>query len=356
MNTKNEIIISDFERITASLKDIEAFRNKNFLVTGATGLIGSLVVNELLYLNKTKGMGIRVFALVRDTAKAEKIFGKADSGLEFLVHDLAEGNIDLKGEKIDYIIHAAAVTNSKMMVTYPVETLNIAYQGTFDLLKIAHEQKVSGMVYISSMEVYGQMNKDEKTTENDLGYVDLSSVRTCYPEGKRVCECLVNSFAKEYGVPVKTARLAQTFGAGVSVSENRVFAQFAKSAMKDEDIVLHTTGESEGNYVYTADAVAAIMLLLTDGEPGESYNVSNENSHMKIHEMAAMVAERFSDGKSKLVFDIPEDANVYGFAPAVHMHLSNQKLCALGWHPSVDLPEQYHRMIEYWKSEDIGGK
>ena len=85
------------------------------------------------------------------------------------------------------------------------------------------------MVFISSMEVYGILNtQDHKITENQLGYVNLASVRSCYPEGKRYCECLCNAYAAQYNVNVVTARLAQTFGAGILKTENRVFAQFAK--------------------------------------------------------------------------------------------------------------------------------
>lgn len=75
------------------------------------------------------------------------------------------------------------------------------------------------------------------------------------------------------GFPVRIARLAQTFGVGVLPTENRVFMQFARSVMNNQDIVLHTKGKSEGNYVYTFDAIAGILLLLTNGGLGEAYNI-----------------------------------------------------------------------------------
>ena len=63
-----------------------------------------------------------------------------------------------------------------------------------------------------------------------------------------MCECLCSAYASEYQLPVKIARLAQTFGAGVNPSETRVFAQFARSLIHGEDIILHTEGKSYGNY------------------------------------------------------------------------------------------------------------
>ncbi|MDE6519950.1 MAG: NAD(P)-dependent oxidoreductase [Ruminococcus sp.] len=357
MIEQNQILLEDFKEIAKSLKNPELFRGKKFLITGATGLVGSLLIRTLLFLNEVLELELKIYAVVRDSEKAATIFANVGSkqSLSFIVQDLSEEVIRFDLEHIDYIIHTAAVTESKRMVTNPVETLSMAYHSTEAILKLAREQQVSGVVYISSMEVYGQMHTEHKTTESDLGYVDLTSVRTCYPEGKRVCECLCNAYAKEYSVPVKIARLAQTFGAGVSEKENRVFAQFAKSTVRGEDIVLHTKGESEGNYVYTADAVAAILLLLTEGVPGESYNVSNEESHMKIREMAEMVLAEFSEGRGRIIFDIPEDSLKYGFAPTVHMYLSNEKLRSLGWKPCVNLPEQYRRMIRFWQSETAGG-
>jgi nucleoside-diphosphate-sugar epimerase len=213
------------------------------------------------------------------------------------------------------------------------------------MLRLAVEKKVKAFVYISSMEIYGQPKNEGKTAEKDLGYVDIGTVRSCYPEGKRMCECLCTAYAAQYGVNVKSARLAQTFGAGVLPTENRVFAQFARSAVNGEDIVLHTTGESEGNYVYTADAVRAILLLLQKGEPGEAYNVANEESHITIRSMAELVASEIAGGKISVVIDIPEDSASLGYAPPVKMQLDASKLMALGWKPTVGLADAYRRMI-----------
>ena len=93
------------------------------------------------------------------------------------------------------------------------------------------------------MEIYGQSADPEDTKENDLGYVDLAAVRSCYPEGKRMCECMCTAYAAQNGIRISSARLAQTFGAGILPTENRVFAQFARSALRGEDIVLKTEGK-----------------------------------------------------------------------------------------------------------------
>lgn len=344
-NKEKNVLAEDFQTIAQSDLPWEAFKGRSFVVTGATGLVGSLLVRALLYCDRVHGLGIKVYALVRSVEKAKQIFGETNAP-EYLVADLAKDEI--AGDfACDYVIHAAAVTTSKLMVSDPVGTIRTAIDGTEKLLKLAVEKKAQAFVYISSMEVYGQPKTDGKTAEKDLGYIDISTVRSCYPEGKRMCECLCNAYAAQYGLNVKSARLAQTFGAGILPTENRVFAQFARSAVNGENIVLHTTGESEGNYVYTADAIRAILMLLVKGESGEAYNIANEQSHTTIRNMAELVAEQIAGGAIRVVLDIPQDASSLGYAPPVKMWLDASKMRALGWEPTVGLADAYRRMIRY---------
>ena len=342
-----DVLTEDFKQITERNIPWDALRNKTFLITGATGLVGSLLVKCLLYANQTIDLNAKIYAVVRNTEKADRIFAEEKTeALSYIVADLATGKVCCEDE-CDYMIHAAAVTASKVMVSDPVGTIRTAIDGTEKMLQLAVEKKVKAFIYISSMEIYGQPKTDGKTAEKDLGYVDIETVRSCYPEGKRMCECLCTAYAAQYGVNVISARLAQTFGAGILPTENRVFAQFARSAVKGENIVLHTTGESEGNYVYTADAIAAILTLLVKGAAGEAYNIANEESHITIRNMAELVAKEIAGGKIKAVIDIPEDSASLGYAPPVKMWLDASKMRALGWKPEVGLVDAYKRMIRW---------
>lgn len=343
------ILKEDFEFISKKVFHTGYFSNSTILVTGATGLVGSLVVKSILYANKNANANITVLASVRDIEKAKNTFSDflSDKNLKLVAMNLLEPLVI--DERIDYVIHTASITASKEMVENPTGVLLTAFESTKNLLNYIKNNKNCKMVYISSMEYYGQVAEGyDNATEDKLGYIDLSKVRSCYPESKRVCEALCNAYAAQYDLSVCSARLAQTFGAGVPFSDNRVFAQFAKSAMNHSDIILHTTGESEGNYCYTADAVYAIFLLLSQGEKGQSYNVAC--NHSSIINMAKLVADKLANNQIKVDIQIPDDLSNYGYAPTVKLKLNSDKLRALGWQPAMDLESMFKRMVNSWKS------
>ncbi|MBN1040022.1 NAD-dependent epimerase/dehydratase family protein [Clostridium botulinum] len=346
-NNKNDILYEDLRIIAESDLPFNEFKNSSVLITGATGLIGSQLIKTLLYCNEYHNLNLKVIGLARSKEKVKEIYHNLHNKdqLEFIYSDINEKiytNID-----IDFIIHTASITSSKIMVSNPVETITTAVYGTKNILDLAVSKKSKGVIYISSMEVYGIPDEDlEFVTEKDLGYIDLTSIRSSYSESKRMCELLCLSYFSQYNVPVKIARLAQTFGAGILKSENRVFAQFAKCAINETDIVLHTLGNSEGNYCYTRDAMKALLILIMKGKNGESYNICNEESHIKIVDMAKMVSEKIANGKIKIIFDIPQNSLDYGYAPNVKMYLNSSKMKGLGWIPEVGLEESYRRMIK----------
>jgi len=339
----NAILREDFEYIASAGLDWDRLDHRTVFITGGTGFLGSLLIRFLHYLNETRRRGIRIVALVRDPGKARAILGDADVVL--VQGDMCA--LPPLPMEIDYIFHCAAVTNSKLMIEQPVEVTEGMVLGTYEIMKLARLKKVSSMVYLSSMEVYGQIGaEDRETVESDQGYVDLYNARSSYQMGKRMAEHICFNYWTEYGVPVKAARLAQTFGAGVLDTERRVFAQFARSVMEGENIVLHTDGTSMGNYCYSADAVLGLFYLLLKGEDGQAYNIVNEQASMTIRDMAMLVAERVSGGAISVTFDIPE-TNVYGYAPKSRMRLSAGKLRSLGWKPKYNLEQMYSRMIAY---------
>lgn len=347
----------------------EQIKNSVILVTGATGLVGMQLVKSLAAMNRLRDAGISIMALVRNPDKADSIYGdltkrgditfvRADlNDRERLLTCVKAAYVDIKRNDNKensplYIIHGAAVTASKTMVEKPVETIDTAVNGTKNMLEVAKALGASSFVYLSSMEVYGSFTEPLLVTEDMMGYIDPLVVRSNYQLTKRMCENMCIAYFSEFGIPVKIARLSQTFGAGVLPGENRVFAQFARSVMNGTDIVLHTKGLSEGNYCYTADTVRGLITILIRGENCNAYNVSNEDTHTTISGMAEFVAQKLANGKIKVVFDIPDD-NKFGYAADTKMKLSNAKLKALDWRPRYSLEDAYRRMMASMREQGI---
>ncbi len=345
---ENSVLLQDLHSVAydASIPWRE-LKNKTILITGATGLIGGLLVKAILYANHAHENGTRVIAVVRCSKKAAQVFSAYAhcDELIFLESDILKSlSID---EPIDYIFHAASVTQSKLFVQTPVDVIRTTIWSSDNLLDLAFKKKVTSMVYISTMEVYGSLNEKEKISEEDFGYLNPLTARSSYPESKQAAESLCYAYFSQHEVPVKTARLTLTFGPGISMQDNRVFAQFCHNARNGQDIVLHTAGETKRDYLYTADAVSALLMILLNGESGEAYNVANSKTYISIRDMAELVALNCAKTPIKVVMEVPADVESFGYAPVVKLNLDTKKIASLGWTPKTDLPQMYKRLLRY---------
>lgn len=333
--------------------NFDFFRNCSIFISGATGLIGSTLIKTLLFANKKLDLNLIIYGLARDEQKVKMVYGNTnDCALNIIYGDVTSPYETYLPPNIgiNYIFHTANITSSKYMISYPVQTILTAIEGTNQILRMAVSKNVKGMLYTSSMEMYGNFEIEntngDNCTEECLGYIDPLKVRSNYPESKRMCENLCIAYASEFNTPVKIARLSQTFGAGIFPWENRVFAQFSKSVISGQDIVLHTQGKSEGNYCYLSDTIRGLLIILIKGNVAEAYNIVNEQTHTTIAEMAEMVCRKIANGNIRVVYEIVDNL---GYAADIRLNLKGGKLEALGWKPNVGLEEMYRRTITYLK-------
>ncbi len=353
---ENPEMQEDIEDLVMSFSMPEGLQGTRVLVTGATGLLGCQLVRTLACFNRLKDTGIHVLAYVRNEKKAKGMFaGLLERGDVSLVVGDIDGPLPELSD-VDYIIHGASATSSRYFVSNPVETIKTAIDGTLHILEYAKGRpSVKGMVYLSSLEVYGTPSADKETIgEEDYGYIDPVKVRSSYSEGKRMVECICASYADEYHVPVKIARLSQTFGPGVAYDDGRVFAEFTRCAIEGRDIVLHTQGNTVRSYCYTKDAVSALLYILIAGEAGQAYNVTNMETAVSIREMGELVCRELGDSKISVKVEIPEDVSSFGYNPEMVIRLDSSKLEGLGWKATTKLPTMFLRMSRGMKRQKGG--
>lgn len=341
----NKVLQEDLERLIASdYIDFDKLKNTKILITGATGLIGSNLVNALAFLSSHLGLGLSVDCLVRSKQKAQKLFPfHEDNAINFIEADITNWE-PIEGTHYDHFLHLASPTDSSYFLNHAVELIQLVFNATSNMLEAARD---TGAVfhYFSSMEVYGTPHDDSRIHEDFIGSAPLTmSARSSYSEGKRLCETLCRAFFEEHDTPVNVLRLTQTIGPGIASDDKRVFAQFARCAANKEDIVLKTKGGTKRSYVYTMDVVAAVLTIMTKGIRGDAYNIANEDTYCSILDMANMVAKEIADNKISVLIKEDETA-ARAYLPDLCMNLDCSKLRSLGWKPSIGLKEMYLRMM-----------
>ncbi len=348
MYVENNRYKEDLEAAMTSVPGFEQFYGKSFLITGATGLIASFIIDLLLYANDTTEAGIRIFALGRDRDKLSERYASyhGREELQFVVQDVCEP-LDM-GQRVDYIIHAAGNGYPASFRENPVGTMTPALFGTFYLLEYARRYNITRFLYISSGEVYGQAAEGITAFKEDYsGYVDCMSTRSCYPTAKRAAETLCSSYYSQYGVDAVVARPCHTYGPNTTTKDNRANVQFINNVLRGEDIVLKSAGRQTRSYTYIADSASGILTVLLKGETGEAYNIANSKARVTIAEYAAIVARV---GHCNCVFENPDELEKAEFSPITYAVLDSAKLESLGWSGRYSVEEGIRHTIEILKT------
>lgn len=326
--------LKDLDTIKKNTIGLEDLENKTVLVTGATGQIGSFIVQSLSIIGSMKNLGLSIIAVGRNEGKFSNKFSDIlkNGNIKFVQQDFQyELNWDFH---TDYIIHAASNADPKSYMSDPVGTMNGNYIATLNILNYAKEQNVDKVVFISTGEVYGEIDDTKPIDETTSGYINSMKVRSCYPISKRATETLCISFMYQFGIDISIARLAHIFGPNFSNKDSRVASQFLKNASERNDLTMYSEGKQIRSYTYISDCVSGILTVLLRGENGEAYNVSNTENAISLHDFCYYIAE-VAGVQLKTVIANEEEEKLK--TSITHAVLSDYKLKKLGWEPVINV-------------------
>lgn len=350
----NRVVFDDMQEI-ADRNDYAWLEGKSVFISGAYGMLASYIVYFFIYLNEiVLHDKIGIYAQGRNLSKMQKRFGLfCDKEYFHIITDDICSEINIS-KKMDYIVHAASLASPQYYATNPVDVIAPNVLGTNNLLKMAREHGTSGFLFFSSGEVYGKIEDlQHDCTEHDYGYLDIMNVRSCYAESKRLGETLCKSYFVQYGVPATAVRIAHTYGPTMDVyTDERVFSEFVKNVMHNENIVMKSDGLSERYFCYLTDAVDAFLRILKNGSRGEAYNMCNTSASMSIRGLAELLVELFEEKNLKVIAENRIKSSRYMESPVKKSPVfDTSKLQELGWRPQIDVKEGFWRTVMSLKNE-----
>ena len=342
---ENELYLADIRAVAKTDLPWNRLKNKSILLSGATGLIGSFLVDVLLEKNRTEGLNCKIYALGRNEQKARDRFPNLENNalLEFVSHDINLPLTSVEAEKVDFVLHLASNTHPVQYATDPIGTITTNIIGLQNMLEFAASHHAERFAFASSNEIYGENRGDVELFDEDYcGYIDSNTLRAGYPESKRCGEALCQAYISQKGLDVVIPRLTRSYGPTMLQSDTKAISQFIKKGIAGENIVLKSEGTQFYSYTYVADAVSGLLTVLLKGEKGAAYNIADEQSDIMLKDLAALIAG-FSN--KEVVFELPDQTEAAGFSKATKARLNGDKLKQLGWQPRYTIENGIERTM-----------
>ncbi len=337
---RNNLYMDDVSYVASLNLNWQLLSNKNIVVSGATGLIGSFFIDVLLY----KKISCRIYALARNKDKFRDRFSKylSDDRLQFVSQDINHA-LKIDVNQADYVLHLASNTHPLQYANDPIGTITTNIVGVQNMLNFAVEHKCSRFLFASSNEIYGENRGDtELFSEEYCGYIDCNTLRAGYPESKRCAEALLQAYSKQKDLDTVIARFTRTYGPTMLNDDSKAISQFIKNAVKKENIILKSEGNQYYSYQYVADSVSGMLTILLKGKKNNAYNIAAENSDITLKNLAYMLAEI---SETKVIREVPDTTEAIGYSKATKARLNGQKLRDLGWAPRYGIRDGIERTI-----------
>lgn len=327
----------------------EKLQDSSVLISGASGLLGSFLLDVLMHKNVQNELNCSIYALGRHVNKLKERFGEwfASSFFHFVKYDINDPFESDQIAKIGYVLHLASNTHPVAYATDPIGTITTNIIGLKNMLDFAVAHHAKRFAFASSNEIYGENRGDvEKFDESYCGYIDCNTLRAGYPESKRCGEALCQAYMRQKGLDIVIPRFTRSYGPTMLLTDTKAISQFIRKAIAGEDIVLKSAGTQYYSYTYMADAISGLLTILLKGKSGEAYNIADEASDIRLKDLAALIA---GIGQKKVVFEIPDAVESAGYSKATKARLESSKLQKLGWKARYDINNGMKKTIEVLK-------
>ena len=308
-------------------------QRRRILVTGGAGFLGSHLCERLL------GDGHEVVCLDNFfTGTRSNVEPLLDNHrFELMRHDVT----DPLTMEVDEIYHLACPASPIHYQRNPVRTIRTAVEGTLNMLDLAREARARILI-ASTSEVYGDPTEHPQT-EAYWGNVNPIGPRACYDEGKRCAEALAVSYARQYAVEVRIARIFNTYGPRMHENDGRVVSNFVVQALRNEPITIYGEGEQTRSFCYATDLIEGFVRLMASPHGADPVNLGNPRE-TTVRELAELT-RRLAGSKSELVrAPLPKDDPTRRKPDIARA----QKLLG-GWAPEVPLEKGLSATIEDFK-------
>lgn len=324
-------------RVAALPLPWDSLRGESVLLTGATGLVGSFLVDVF----RAAVPDCRLFLVGRSPERARRRFADYwDSGtFAFVSHDFSSGR-PFRAPVLDEcspagVFHLASNTHPAAYASDPIGTIRLNVLALDSLLDWSAAHGVRRFLFASSNEIYGENRGDaEFFDERYCGYIDCNTLRAGYPESKRCGEALCQAYLSQRALPCLVARITRTYGPTVLPSDTKAINQFFADALAGRDIVLKSDGSQHYSYLFLPDTVSGLLTVFFRGLPGQAYNIADPASDVTLRDLAALVA---AEAGRRVVHAPPAALEKAGFSVVMKARLDASKLRALGWSADFDI-------------------